>query len=333
MPILIRLTTSALACLVSLSSALAAGDSPLDPDGRLVQFERDIAPIFRDHCLECHGPESQKGDFRIDDRDTISDYLEAGDVESSSLYVDYIAALNEEERMPPTAHEKPLSVSQLAILHTWIMEGANWPEGVEIASLKITPEDIQETLADPESMPARFWAFQGFFHPATVHFPIALLFVGGLFVVLSLKWKGLGRQVPLTCLLLGAASSVAASVMGWSFATQRGYASLYDPDKEIFWHRWGGTFVTVVAVVLAIVALRAIRTHSARLDNIWKVGLVALAVMSGLVGHQGGELHYGEDFYPKAFQKLLGSEDSASLTIVDHVDEPPPETVEETPEA
>jgi len=25
-----------------------------------------------------------------------------------------------------------------------------------------------------------------------------------------------------------------------------------------------------------------------------------------MVGHQGGELHYGKDFYPKAFEKLLG---------------------------
>ncbi|QEG42912.1 c-type cytochrome domain-containing protein [Roseimaritima ulvae] len=330
MPTLIRLTTSVLVCLVSLCPALAEDDGPLDPDGRLVQFERDIAPIFRDHCLECHGPEAQKGDFRIDDPDNVSDYLEAGDVESSSLYIDYIVAFNEEERMPPPAHEKPLSVAQLALVHTWIMEGANWPEGVEIASLQITPEDVQETLSDPESLPARFWAFQGFFHPATVHFPIALLFVGGLFVILSLKWKSLGRQVPLTCLLLGAASSV----VGWSFATQRGYASLYDPEKEIFWHRWGGSFVTVVAVVLALIAIRAIRTHNPRLDNIWKIGLVALAAMSGMVGHQGGELHYGAEFYPKAFQKLLGSEDSsASLSIVDHVDEPPPEAVDETPEA
>lgn len=326
-----RLVIPAALGLLLMAPALLQAQGPLDDDGHLVQFERDIAPIFRDHCLECHGPDDQKGDFRIDDPDSVSSYVEGGDVELSSLYIDYMASYDDEMRMPPEAHDKPLSVTQLALVHTWIMEGAHWPEGAQVASLEITPQDVQETLAEPESLPARLWAFQGFFHPATVHFPIALLLVGGLFVVLGARWKQLGTQVPLACLILGALSSVAASAMGWSFATQRGYASLYDMDKEIFWHRWGGTFVTVVAVILAIVAIRAVRHPSARLNAIWKGGLVALAVMVGLIGHQGGELHYGEDFYPKAFQKLLGSETS-SLTVVDHADEPPPEP-EPVPEA
>ncbi len=37
----------------------------------LVDFQRDIAPLFVARCLECHGPETAKNDFRVDDRDAL----------------------------------------------------------------------------------------------------------------------------------------------------------------------------------------------------------------------------------------------------------------------
>src|SRR6056297_1955102 len=62
--------------------------SPVDDEGRLVQFERDIAPILRSRCLECHGPEDAKNDFRVDDRDTLLGYVEPEDAQWSTLYAD-----------------------------------------------------------------------------------------------------------------------------------------------------------------------------------------------------------------------------------------------------
>ena len=49
-----------------LSVALAAGTAALEqnslpaPATQRVDFDRDIAPIFREHCIECHGPKKQK---------------------------------------------------------------------------------------------------------------------------------------------------------------------------------------------------------------------------------------------------------------------------------
>ena len=43
--------------------ALATG-----PLASAVDFERDIYPIFEEHCIECHGPDKQKSEFRIDQR-------------------------------------------------------------------------------------------------------------------------------------------------------------------------------------------------------------------------------------------------------------------------
>jgi len=281
--------------------------SPLTQEGHLVQFERDIVPILQNRCLSCHGPDDAKNDFRVDDPDHMMDYIEAGDWESSTMYVDYLTIDDPDMLMPPASHGGPLSAAELALIRVWIDEGAEWPEGVLVGGepLKV----VADVAPVPLSLPRRIWAFQGFFHPATVHFPIALLLVGALFVVLGWKWPAVGTQVPLACLLLGAATSIVASVMGWSFAVERGYGSWakIDFDSEFFWHRWSGVVVSIVSTGLALVAIRAVRRNSETLTRIWKVGLLVVAGMVGAVGHQGGELNYGSDFYPRAVRILLGT--------------------------
>ena len=297
-----------------LSATVVAQDSvsPLTDDGRVVQFKRDIVPVLRKHCLECHGPEDAKNDFRVDDQELLMDYVEAGDAESSTLFVDYLTIDDPDMLMPPASHGGPLPASELALMRVWINEGAVWPEGV--AFVESTGEAVAEVPAPPKTLAARVWAFQGFFHPATVHFPVALFTVGALFVVLSLKWPACGTQIPFACLVLGALSSVVASAMGWAFASEQGYSgwSNIDFDNEFFWHRWGGIIVSVVASVLALLAIRAVSNGSDKLTRVWKIGLLVVAGMVGAVGHQGGELTYGADFYPRAFRILLGAEDEAA---------------------
>ena len=299
---------TALACLVACFSVSAVRGqefvSPVDGDGHVIDFARDIAPIFKNRCLECHGPEDAKNDFRIDERDLVMDYIDAGDVESS-LYVDYLAVDDEEMIMPPKAKGGPLSAGELALIRVWIAEGAIWPEGTEVTG------EFKEKPPAPTSLIGRVWGFQGYFHPATVHFPIALLLFGAAFVVLGFKWPAVGTQIPLACLLFGALTSIAATAMGWSFAANEGYPGWtnFDMDNEFFWHRWGGVIVTTTSVILALVALRSLKTGSEKLTKIWKVGLLVCAAMVGMVGHQGGELTYGHEFYPKAFKTLLGTTD------------------------
>jgi mono/diheme cytochrome c family protein len=36
---------------------------------RPVDFVTDIQPIFQAHCFKCHGPEKQRGGFRLDDKE------------------------------------------------------------------------------------------------------------------------------------------------------------------------------------------------------------------------------------------------------------------------
>ncbi|MCA9135371.1 MAG: hypothetical protein KDB00_01395 [Planctomycetales bacterium] len=285
----------------------------VDDQGRIVDFQRDIVPIFRARCLECHNKDEAKADFQIDDPDSVLAYIEAEDVESSALFVDYLLSDDPDVLMPPPKKGGPLAPHELAMVRLWIQEGASWPEDVTIEKAGETssePTTPEPAAVAPETLVDRAWAFQGFLHPATVHFPIALLLFGAFFVVVGWKWPALGHQIPMACLVAGALMAIASTAMGWSFAAEKGYGSWtkVDMDSEVFWHRWSGLIVAVTSSVLAVIALRGARKQNPANDRIWKVGLLVVAAMVGAVGHQGGEMTYGKDFYPRAFRILLGTE-------------------------
>jgi hypothetical protein len=101
--------------------------------------------------------------------------------------------------------------------------------------------------------------------------------------------------------------------MGWAFAPQQGYAgswNVLDWGREVDAHRWSGVIVSIAASGFALVALLAVWRKSESLTRVWKIGLLLCAAMVGAVGHQGGEMSYGSDFYPKAWRILTGQTDA-----------------------
>jgi len=277
---------------------------------QLVDFQRDIAPVLVARCVKCHGPDDAKNDFRVDDKDSVLGLIEPGDLAASSLWSDYLRAEDTDMQMPPTAHGGPLSASELALISVWINEGAAWPDGSIISSTAApVVTSPNPTITRPTSLVGRVWAFQGYLHPATVHFPIALLTVGGLFVIVGLKYPSWATNVALVCLFLGTVSSVVATMMGWSFAETRGFGSWdrIDTDSEIFWHRWSAVIVMLSSLGTSVLAFLSLRGHEERLGKYWRIGLLLIAGMVGAVGHQGGELTYGKALYKDAFDVLLGT--------------------------
>jgi hypothetical protein len=100
-----------------------------------VDFEKDIRPILTSKCFQCHGPdsESRKGELRLDtragataDRDG-SQAVVPGKLLESQLY-QRITANDESELMPPPDSNLALSVAEIALLGTWIEEGATWSQ-------------------------------------------------------------------------------------------------------------------------------------------------------------------------------------------------------------
>ena len=95
-----------------------------------IQFEKQIEPIFREHCYTCHGPEKQKNGLRLDRRENA---LAGGDdgrdivpgKSSESRLIRYVSGGDPEKIMPPKGER--LNEKQITLLRTWIDQGANWP--------------------------------------------------------------------------------------------------------------------------------------------------------------------------------------------------------------
>lgn len=284
-------------CLLSLAGAQD-----------IVDFQRDVQPILKARCLKCHGPEEAKNDFRVDDAETMGYYIEAGDIESSSLWADYLITEDEEMKMPPITPEEPhgMPASELALVKLWIEEGANFDWKAETAVDAIPQE------ASPEMSTAyKLWLFQGLFHPASTHFPIALLSISMAFLLVSYFAGKSFETAAYYCLCCGALAAVGACVMGWAYATDEGYVGLsFDlMNSNIARHRWLGVLVSVGALVLIPFARTTVKSEEGKMKSFWLIGALVIGLGVSMVGYQGGELTYGEDHYAKEFQRLFNTEE------------------------
>ena len=128
--------------LCSASLAFSAADGAKLPPTviRTVDFVADIQPIFAKSCLSCHGPEKQKGSYRLDVKssaigggDTGPNILPGKSAESPLIH--YVAGLVPDKLMP--AKGERLTEEQIGVLRAWIDQGANWPDNAsQVAETK-----------------------------------------------------------------------------------------------------------------------------------------------------------------------------------------------------
>lgn len=116
----------------ALPLALASFAFAQEETGKPVDFEKQIAPILIERCIECHGPKEQEGDLRLDAREHVfvegdEDWwvVQPKDVAASELYRRLLLPLDDDEIMP--AKGEPLSKEQQALFRRWIEQGAAWP--------------------------------------------------------------------------------------------------------------------------------------------------------------------------------------------------------------
>ena len=120
---------------------------------RTVDFDREIRPLLARHCLSCHGAEKQVAGLRLDRE---GDALRGGDSgkafepgqAAESLFMKYVGGLDPDILMPPEGD--PLPAEEVALLRTWIDQGAKWGAGPVTAAATST---------------ARHWAFQPVLRP------------------------------------------------------------------------------------------------------------------------------------------------------------------------
>ena len=97
-------------------------------------FETRIRPVLFEQCVQCHGPEKQKGGLRVDSREALLKGGESGAVvvvgkPGVSLLLTAVRQEDQDLQMPPLKAGPKLQEGVIADLAIWVQEGLVWPQG------------------------------------------------------------------------------------------------------------------------------------------------------------------------------------------------------------
>jgi cytochrome c553 len=136
-----------LICLSGSSPAFSQSDD---------HFEKKVRPLILAKCINCHGPEKNKGGLRLDAAG-IAKGGESGKVlvpgkPDESLLIQAVRQTGD-LKMPPKGKLKDQEIADLA---AWVKAGAAWPNAPTIAPIPV----LEQSRASFTSVQKAFWAFQ-----------------------------------------------------------------------------------------------------------------------------------------------------------------------------
>lgn len=149
-------TTAVLLTLSAVSSAIAG---PVD-------YEREVKPIFREHCAACHGVLKQQAELRVDTGASLRAGGSSGPAvipgnPEESLLLKVVTGRGDFQ-MPPEGEGSKLTAEKIDVLTRWIAAGAE------------SPADER-----PDEEPKHYWSYQPVRRPdipqvvgAVVHNPL-----------------------------------------------------------------------------------------------------------------------------------------------------------------
>lgn len=138
----------------SIADEPVATAKPAPTDAQVRFFETRIRPLLADHCFQCHGPDKQKGNLRLDSRATLLAGGDLGaavtiDAPETSLLLKAVGYQDESLKMPPKGKLKD---QQIADLTAWVKAGAPYP------AVEAPPDRGGKSTASKGG--AGIWAFQ-----------------------------------------------------------------------------------------------------------------------------------------------------------------------------
>jgi len=121
-------------------------------------FLEKVKPVFDTKCLACHGPEKQKGAYRLDQKaaalkggDSEKTAVKAGSPLDSHLVRLILLPPDHDDVMPPTGKGSLTPEEVMAIIR-WIQHGAHFPERATDMAAAVKP--ALEKPASPPLQPA-----------------------------------------------------------------------------------------------------------------------------------------------------------------------------------
>jgi len=143
--------------VLSLLTAPALG-------GAVVTYDDQIKPIFREHCMKCHGEDEPKAGINLGSYDTAVKGGSAGAVlvagrASASILFAAITDENEDKRMP--LRNAPLPQAKIELIREWIQSGlreteksASLTANRDIGFHPVAAAKVEGPPPMPENLPA-----------------------------------------------------------------------------------------------------------------------------------------------------------------------------------
>lgn len=145
--------------LVAALVAVSASAMALD-------YEKDIVPLLKGHCYECHSNAEgkTKGNLVLDDIDEMRDYqigkfslIRPGNAEESQFLDVMKLPASDSDAMPPKGERMP--EKNLKVIAQWVMEGATIAgmtrnlAGETVDMAKTSGDDEAKSALDAQSAP------------------------------------------------------------------------------------------------------------------------------------------------------------------------------------
>lgn len=279
--------------LLLLAMRAPAIEASKEEQLRLAQGVHDI---FEAKCLDCHGPElprpKKKFGYVLDLQRMADnpDFVIRGEPDKSELY-----KLVADDEMPgEDANVPPLTKEEKEIVRRWVEIGA--PGELPGSRRKETAAAASTLQGPKEPFLKKFFRWLGQFHPASTHFPVALMFVAVFAETLAWYTKSNSwLQTVRFLVILAALGAVQATALGWLNA----YFSAYKKEmyQLLWWHRWCGTLATVWSILCASILLFGDTREGSVSRKRFRGALIAGAALVGVSGFLGAALLYGLDHY------------------------------------
>ncbi len=147
---------SVFAFVLSLLAATSAW--AIDPPDQAA-LSRDALSIVQRACIECHGPEKQRGKLRLDSRAAAlaggesGPAFVAGSADKSELLRRISLPAGADGAMPPRGER--LSAAQIQTLRNWISQGAEWSEDQGKHWSYVAPKRPHVPVIESPNVPVR----------------------------------------------------------------------------------------------------------------------------------------------------------------------------------
>jgi mono/diheme cytochrome c family protein/uncharacterized membrane protein len=276
--------------------------------------ERDSSGLFRQHCQRCHGADGTGRSSRarlpgIPDFTDPSWQKRQTDAQLLSRVLD-----GKGSKMP--AFREKISEQQARELIAHVRRFRGGEQGAVVPAAKSAdepgkrepgtsgerptdtllsqePEDEPAEAAVEQSFAERLIGWLGRFHPASVHFPIALLLAAAVAEGLSLIMaRGVFDSASRYCLWCSALTAPPVAMLGWFLGGFR----LADGDRVLTVHRWLGTTTAACAVVVLVLG-EVTRRRGRAARWIFRLLLLLIAAVVLATGFFGGALSHGLHYY------------------------------------